>query len=96
MQNKEIYTQTELANKCNIPESTIRKRCSDFGEYFSPIRQNNNVFYSKYDYYKMVFIQGLRKTSPTLSKFDIAKKLEEFCEDLETLVLIDKIIKKNL
>ncbi|MEJ9310365.1 hypothetical protein P4655_03225 [Priestia megaterium] len=95
MRNNEIYIQTELANKCNVPESTIRNRCRDFSKYFSPIKQNNNVFYSKYDYYKMVFIQGLRKTSPSLSTLEISKKLEEFCEDLETLELINKIINKH-
>ncbi|MGP6151351.1 MerR family transcriptional regulator [Priestia flexa] len=89
MKYKECYTQTELARKCGVSESTIRKYRNDFSNFILPIKKDNNVIYSQYDYFKIVFIQGLRKNHPFCPSSHIMEDVKDFCEELRILEFIN-------
>lgn len=88
------YTKSQLAKKCNIPESTLHNRLDDFSEYFSPIEVNNRLYYKERDTYKLRVIQGMRTTKPAYSTSEIRKVLKEINKDFKKLDELEQFLNK--
>ncbi|MEG8977344.1 hypothetical protein U8Y98_11585 [Priestia megaterium] len=88
----ELYTKTQLVRKSNIPHSTLYGRLDEFNDFFSPVRNGNQLYYTKYDYYRLMLIHGMRTTKPVNSKAHICKTLKEFNRDLVRLQLLERLL----
>ncbi|AQX53341.1 MULTISPECIES: hypothetical protein [Bacillaceae] len=95
MKQEARFSQNKLAKLSNVPEATIRRRRHNFAKYFSPVRQDGQLLFTKYDYYKMVFIQGLKSTSPPFSKEEIDRRVKELHKDLEMISMLKEYFNKQ-
>ncbi|MGI8372782.1 MerR family transcriptional regulator [Priestia megaterium] len=88
------YTKSQLAKECNMPDSTLHDRLEDFCEFFFPLNENNQSYYTNRDCYKLRIIQGMRKSKPAHSTNEIRKVLKEITEDFRKLDELDRFLNK--
>ncbi|MEI2362748.1 MerR family transcriptional regulator [Priestia megaterium] len=89
----ELYTKAQLVRKSNVPHSTLYGRLDEFNDFFSPVRNGNQLYYTKYDYYRLMLIHGMRTTKPINSTSKIRKTLKELNHDLIKLELLEQLSK---
>ncbi|QSX18465.1 hypothetical protein [Priestia megaterium] len=82
-----VFLKSELARKCGVSDSTLHGRIEEFKEFFTPIKKDNKVYFSKKSLIKVIIIQGMRSApNRTFSKHEIEDVLSEVNYNFDLLV----------